>query len=248
MSGAGHGTDEPDDSGPLEDVVEEILGENLPPPKPEDPWERRQRVLETTTTVILALAAVATAWATLQVSQWTSAENDAVSASSVARSKSIEATSQAARTEQLDTTIWLQWLAAVRAGDTDQANFLRDRFRPGLLRAHKIWVAKAVLAPDGKLISAPPGTPFTERQYVVPEADRADTLTAEAEHQLAVSQHAASMSTKYVVVALLLALVLFFAGIATKFRNPRLQAMLVALALVFGVFGLVRMLTMRQLL
>jgi uncharacterized membrane protein len=54
--------------------------------------------------------------------------------------------------------------------------------------------------------------------------------------------------TKYVVVALVLALVLFFAGIATKFRNPKLQAALVALALIVGLLGFVRMLTMRQLL
>jgi hypothetical protein len=44
-----------------------------------------------------------------------------------------------------------------------------------------------------------------------------------------------------------LALVLFFAGIATKFRNPKLQTALIALALIFGVFGFVQMLTMRQL-
>ena len=248
MTGAGHDVDEPDDGGLLEDVVDEILGENLPPPEHEDPWERRQRVLETTTTVILSLAAVATAWATFQATQWTTAESDAVSASSVARSKAIEATSHATRTEQLDTTIWLQWLSAFRVGDEAQARFLRERFRPALLRAHKIWVAKAVVAPDGKVISAPAGTPFTEPQYVVADAVRADDLSAEAEHQLAVSERASSMRTRYVVVALVFALVLFFAGIATKFRHPKLQAALVALALVCGAFGLVRMLTMRQLL
>jgi hypothetical protein len=248
MTGSEHGSSEPDDGGLIDDVVDEILGENLPPPRPEDPWERRQRILETTTTVILSLAAVATAWATFQATQWSSAENDAVSAASTARSKAIQATSHAARTEQLDTTIWLQWLAAFRAGDTAQARFLRDRFRPGLLRAHNVWVAKAVVAPDGKVISAPPGTPFTERQYVVPDSARADELSAEADDQLAASQHAASMSTKYVIAALVLALVLFFAGIATKFRQPRLQAALVALAITFGLFGLVRMLMMRQLL
>src|SRR5215813_14436188 len=156
MTGADHGTDEPDDGGLLEDVVDEILGENLPPPKVEDPWERRQRVVDATTTVILSLAAVGTAWATFQASQWSSKENDAVSASSAVRSKAIQATSQAARTEQLDTTVWLQWLAAFRAGDTAQAKFLRERFRPGLLRAHNIWIAKADRAPDGKVISAPP--------------------------------------------------------------------------------------------
>jgi protein-S-isoprenylcysteine O-methyltransferase Ste14 len=247
MAGAEHGAD-PDDGGLIEDVVDEILGENLPPPKAEDPWERRQRVLETTTTVILSLAAVATAWATLQASQWSSSESDALAASSVARSKAVEATNGATRTEQLDTAIWLQWLSAFRAGDTTQAKFLRERFRQGLLRAHNVWVAKAVVAPDGKVISAPSGTPFTEPQYVVPDAVRADALSAEAEEKLSDSQHAASMSTKYVIVALVLALVLFFAGIATKFRNPKLQAALVALALLFCVFGLVRMLTMRQLL
>ena len=248
MTGGEHGVEEPDDGGVLEDVVDEILGENLPPPKHEDPWERRQRVLETTTTVILSIAAVGTAWATFQATQWSSKESDALSASSVARSKSLQATSHATRTEQLDTAVWLQWLSAFRAGDTAQAKFLRDRFRPGLLRAHNVWVAKAVVSPGGKVISAPAGTPFTEPQYVVPDAARADALSTDAEHQLAVSQHAASMSTRYVIVALLLALVLFFAGIATKLRNPRLQATFVALALVFGVFGFVRMLTMRQLL
>ena len=247
MTGAEHGTAEPDDDGGLlDDVVEGILGENLPPHKVEDPWERRQRVVDTTATVILSIAAVGTAWATFQASQWSGRENDSLSASSASRSKAIQATSQAARTEQLDTTVWLQWLAAFRAGDTAQAKFLRERVRPGLLKAHNVWVAKAVVT-DGKLISAPAGTPFTEPQYVVPDAARADSLTTEAETQLATSQEASSRSTRYVLIAVVLALVLFFAGIATKFRNPKLQTALIALALIFGVFGFVQMLTMRQL-
>jgi hypothetical protein len=65
-----------------------------------------------------------------------------VADSSIGRSKSIEATNHGTRTEQLDTTIWLQWLAAFRPADEEQARFLRERFRPGLLRAHN-WVAKA---------------------------------------------------------------------------------------------------------
>jgi hypothetical protein len=59
MTGAEH-----DDDGFLEDVVDEILGEDLPPHKAEDPWERRQRVVEGTTAVILSGAAVRTAWTT----------------------------------------------------------------------------------------------------------------------------------------------------------------------------------------
>ncbi|HEY5661768.1 MAG TPA: hypothetical protein VIR59_13360 [Gaiellaceae bacterium] len=53
--------------------------------------------------------------------------------------------------------MWLQWLAAFRAGDEQQAKFLRERFRPGLLHAHDIWVAKAVAAPDGRSSQDPRG-------------------------------------------------------------------------------------------
>jgi len=63
------------------------------------------------------------------------------------------------------------------------------------------------------------GTPFTEPEYVVPEAAHADELS-----------------------------VLFLAGIATKFRNPKIQAGLIALALVAYASGFVRTLIMRQLL
>src|SRR5690348_7775300 len=38
-TGAKHGVDEPDDDGLLEEVVEEILGENLPPPEAENPCD-----------------------------------------------------------------------------------------------------------------------------------------------------------------------------------------------------------------
>lgn len=49
----------------------------------------------------------------------------------------------------------------------------------------------------------------------------------------------------YVLVVVVFALVLLFGGVATKFRNPKVQAALVALALITCVLGLVRLLTMK---
>ncbi len=54
--------------GSLEDVVDSVLGEDLVPPEPESPWERRQRVLDSWTAIILAVAAVCAAWASFQAS------------------------------------------------------------------------------------------------------------------------------------------------------------------------------------
>jgi hypothetical protein len=240
-----------DDEGLLDDVeeiVDDVLGENLPAPEPEDPWERRQRVLDTMTAVILAVAAVATAWATFQASQWSGAQSDAVAASSTARTESIRYASAAEQTEQLDTALWLQWLDAVSSKDTRRAVFLRERFRPTLAAAHAEWVAKAVVTPSGTITDVPPGTPFSEPKYRIPAQAKADALSAEAEEDLARSQEDAETSTNFVTNALVLALVLFFAGIATKFRSPKIQTLLVVLAIGFGAFGLIRLLTLPQLL
>lgn len=200
------------------------------------------------TALILAVAAVATAWATFQASQWSGAQSDAVAASSTARTESVRYASAAGQTEQVDTAVWLQWLEAVSSKDTRRAAFLRDRFRPGLAAAHRSWVAKAVVSPSGTIVEVPPGTPFSEPQYNVAAQTKADALSAEAEKDLAESQVDADRSTKFVTNALVLALVLFFAGIATKFRNPKIQALLVMLAIMLGVVGVIRLLTLPQLL
>ena len=205
-------------------------------------------MLDTVTAVILAVAAVATAWATFQASQWSGAQSDRVADASAARTESVRYQASAGQTEQIDTAVWLQWVGAVSNKDTARATFLAERFSPSLAAAHKAWVAEAKLDAKGRIVAIPAGTPFTRRDYVIPAQARADAFAAEAERQVAEAQEDSGNSTKFVTDALVLALVLFFAGIATKFRNPRLQAALVALAILFAIFGLVRLVTLPHLL
>jgi hypothetical protein len=232
----------------VQEVIDDVLGENLAAPPEPDPWERRMRVVEALTAVILAVAAVATAWATFQASQWSGSQSDAVARSGNERIESLRASTSADQTVAIDTTTWLDWLGAVSQHDTARASFLRARFRPGLAAAHDAWVAKATRRVDGTIVTVPPGTPFGEAAYSVPERARAERLSASAEQLLASADEAATRSTRFVTTALVLALVLFFAGIATKFRSPRTQAALVLLSLVLLAAGLVRMLTLPQLL
>ena len=49
-----------------------------------------------------------------------------------------------------------------------------------------------------------------------------------------------SRSTQFVLIAVLLALVLFFASVATKFGNPKLQVLLTSVALGLLVLGILR--------
>jgi hypothetical protein len=54
----------------VDQVFDDVLAEDMAPPEPMDPWERRQRMLDSWTAISLALAAVAAAWASFQASQW----------------------------------------------------------------------------------------------------------------------------------------------------------------------------------
>lgn len=241
----------PERDGLLDDVaelVDDVLGENLPEPEPEDPWERRLRLIDSITAVLLSIAAIATAWATFQASQWADRQGDSVAAASVARSDSIRDAGDAGRREQIDTAMWLEWLNAYSQGDRAKAAFLKERFSPALAAAWREWAGKAVIGRDGRPTSVPPGTPFDDPAYVVPEAIRSERLAASAEREMAEAQQASATSTEFVTAALVLALVMFFSGIAAKFRNPKLQVLLVVLGAAFLAVGLARTFTLEQII
>ena len=236
-------TPEADDDSVLEqlgDVVDVALGEDIVP-SPEDPWERRQRLLDSWTAIILAVAAVATAWASFQASQWSGTQSDNQSASAMARADAGRAASDATAAEIVDSQMWLSWLNATANKQADRAKFYRNRFSPTLARAQDAWIASAPTLPSGAK-GIPQGTPMSLAIYVVPAQAKADALATSAEHDLATADEAASNSTKYVLLAVLFALVLFFASVATKFSAPRVQVVLILISL-----GLLAVATLRML-
>jgi hypothetical protein len=229
----------------LGDVVDVVLGEDLAA-EPESPWERRQRILDSWTAIILAVAAVAAAWASFQASQWSGAQSDAQSTSAIARADAGRAATQATADTILDSQMWLSWLGAVNAGESRKASFLEHRFSPWLATAQKEWVAGVALDANGTPVTVPPGTPLDLPSYIVPKQVESDTDATIAEEQLAYADSAGANSTKFVLLAVLVALVLFFASIATKFTGPKTQVLLGLTAVLLLVVSLVRMVVLPQ--
>jgi hypothetical protein len=242
-------TEEQDDGGvldDLQDVVDVALGENLGPAEPEDPWERRQRLLDSWTAIILAIAAIATAWGAFQASQWSGAQSDAERVSATARADAGRAATAATEATIVDTQMWLSWLDAVTAKQSLKAAFLEDRFSPQLAKAQQKWLGGVTLDANGTPIVVPPGTPLTLPTYIIPAQVVSDRDAARAEAQLEYADAAAGISTRYVVLSVIFALVFFFAGVALKFSAPRTQVVLTLLAVVMLVLGVVRLLMLPQ--
>jgi hypothetical protein len=241
-----------EDSGFLDqlgDVVDDVLGEDLEPPQePEDPWERRRRILDSWTAIILGIAALATAWAAFQASQWSGAQSDAQSAAAIYRSDAGRTATEASRAQIVDSQMWLDWLDATSGGDTAKAAFLRARFSAPLDAAQKQWLHGVTVAADGRPSFIPPGTPMDQPAYVVPSQVKSDSLSATAEAKLGEADRASAHSTRFVVLAVVLALVLLFAGVATKFSSPKLQVLLILGSIALLVFCVIRFLMLPELL
>jgi hypothetical protein len=100
---------------------------------------------------------------------------------------------------------------------------------------------------DGNPAAVPDGTPLDSPSYVVPAQLQADTLSAKAEESLATADEASNNATKHVMLAVLFALVLFFASVATKFTAPKIQVALVLVSLLLLATTCVRMIILPQM-
>jgi hypothetical protein len=182
-----------------------------------------RRWLELATTVLLALAAVATAWATYQSARWHGKQAESQSASIAARVESTRESGVANREAQIDVAIFTQWVDAYARGETELEAFYRKRFRPEFQPAFKAWVAtKPRKNPDAPL------SPFAMPQYHLTASDKADELEARAgAFSSTVSQYI-QRADNYTLAVVLFASALFFAGISTRMRSPGQRVALLA--------------------
>jgi hypothetical protein len=172
------------------------------------------RHLDWISTILLALATVATAWAAYQSRQWTGEQSTGYSQGTAARITENRAAALANRQVQIDVATFIQWLDARSRHETKLAGFYRTRFRPEFQPAFAAWLAARPFTNRRA-----PLTPFALPRYKLAAQARADALertaAAAANRAKAANEHA----DNYMLAVVLFAISLFFAGIATKLAS-----------------------------
>lgn len=189
-----------------------------------EPEARRQHRVELLATILLAVAAVATAWSTYQSTRWRGEQAVDYSKATAARIESSEASTRAGQLTQVDIATFVQWINAEVAGNDKLAQFYRRRFRPEFRPAFDAW-----LATQPRTNANAPLTPFAMPQYKVAEAVRSSELNAEAGAHSDAAGVANQRADDYVLAVVLLASSLFFAGISTKLHSLGQREALLAL-------------------
>jgi len=192
-------------------------------------------------TVVMALAAVGTAWAGFQSTKWSGVQANAYAEASVSRTEANQQSTLAGHERIVDVVTYTQWLDALQAEiEADPSarpgpayrprpgslsGFLYNRFRPEFRPAIHAWVATRPLVDP----AAPP-TPFDMPEYRLASDAESIRLAQRAEQQAALARQANQRSDNYVLTAVFFALVLFFAGVASRARGRVTALLLIGLA------------------
>lgn len=177
--------------------------------------DRLHARLELLATILLAVAAVATAWSSYQSARWSGVQAIDFSQANAARVESTRASTEAGQQTQVDVLTFTQWVNAYAAGDSELADFYFLRFRPEFRPAVEAWVETRPL----KNREAPP-TPFSMPQYSLASEAESRRLLDEAELNTDNARESNQRSDNYVLAVVLFAAALFFAGISTKLTIP----------------------------
>lgn len=186
--------------------------------------------VEIFSTLLLALATVATAWSGYQASRWSGEQSIAFSEANAARVESTRLSTRAGQEVQIDLALFTQWLDAYARDETKLVDFYEKRFRDEFEPAFEAW-----LATNPRTNAKAPLSPFAMPQYTLESQVEADRLSAEAEAAGQLARRNNQRSDNYVLCVVLFAASLFFAGISTKLTRPWSRKAILALGyLVFA--------------
>jgi hypothetical protein len=187
--------------------------------------------IEIGATVLLALAAVSTAWSSYQAARWNGEQAKTSSAVNKARIDAARASDLANAQQEVDVATFSQWIDAYARKEARLAAFYFKRFRAEFKPAVNAWLVTRPLESDGA-----PLTPFAMPQYRLAATAEAERLDRRGEELAAQVRRDIQRSTNYVLGVVLFAVALFFAGMSTRLTGSgaRMALLLVGWAVFTG--------------
>ena len=211
--------------------------------EPPDNNQRRSDRLEMLFTLIMALAAIGTAWSGFESSSWGSVQSRLTAQSSAKRIEANRKASEAGQLRTLDVITFTAWIGALNLEthadpsafpaqgyvprERTGSGFLYARFRSEFRPVFDAWLEQQPLRNP-----AAASTPFVMPEYRLAAQTQADALQEEAEQLTLKAQQASLHSGRYVLMGVLFALVLFFVAVGNKASSRRSRALLFGLSAV----------------
>ena len=189
--------------------------------------------------VLLSVVTIGTAWSGFQSAQWGGIQSTLYSQASALRVESTRASTRAGQLVTIDVILFEGWIDAFVAEEQELQDYYESRFRDEFQVAFAAW-----LAADPQNNADAPSQPFLMPEYMVATQLESIALEEEASELFAEGERANKTSDDYAFSTVLLATVLFFAGIATRFEWQPIRWVLLAVGLVLLIFGVYNLLSL----
>jgi hypothetical protein len=196
--------------------------------------------IELAAAVILALATIVAAWSAYQATRWGGEQATASRSALTAKTDAAQQTTIFGASAQIDVQLWTLWLQQEADEHEAGSAFVAERFRDDFKPAFTMWLGQA---PEGEV---PSGTPFDLDEYAPAARDEAERLNAEADVFADISAEANQTGDNFVLTAVLMASVLFFAGVGTKLKGRVVRLMMLVFAALLFLGGFAFMLSLPQ--
>ena len=196
-------------------------------------FDRYEPLAEILAIIILAVATLATAWSGYQSARWSGVQAEDYSRASASRIESFRASATAEQLMQVDIGLFTNWINAYVQDDQRLAEFYQKRFRAEFKPAFEAW-----LATDPKNNPNAPLSPFAMPEYVLAKNSESADLQAQAEQMFNAANDANEVADRYVLNTVILASVLFLAGLASQVKSFWMRSLVVGFAMIILIWGL----------
>jgi hypothetical protein len=202
-------------------------------------WEEAIEILEV---VVLALAAIATAWSGYQAAKGDGKQSVLYSDASVDQVQANTAATLGQQRLAADGAMFSAWLEARAANNPKLQTMLERRLSPEYRTAFAAWLDTEPFTNP----NAPPGPGYLP-EYRNPQMEQAETLNEQAATLEEAGTKARHTAEEYVRATVLFALVLFLVAVGQRFRLRGVRIATIAMALGLFSYGLYEITTLPPL-
>jgi len=197
----------------------------------------RSKWIEPVVAVLMALTTLGTAWCSYESAAWTRRSNRLMNEYNALERRAALLEVQGSQALIIHASMFMQLLAAQHDGNQQLASFYAERFPPDVKKAYDAWLAQKPF--ENRAADA---HPFVPNLYQVRGTAEAAAARADSVRRIAEAREAGNRSGQYLANTVLFATVLFFAGTAGKFEQPRVRLSAALFAVAVFVFAVIRML------
>jgi hypothetical protein len=193
--------------------------------------ERNEGRLEFVAAVLLGMAALVTAWAAFQASQYDGKMLTSFTEANLTLSDANALYNEGTQEYIEDELLFIQYVTAIQQDDIDMAAYLRESLMSDRLVASIEWWEQQ---PDDSGFD----TPFVDENpnFIIQQYVDGDALVDETDASFQAGQDANDTGDKFNLITVLLAASLFLLGIATTFKvlSMRIACLGIGAALFVG--------------